>query len=143
MATDDQDLQLERCAWRMCLTKSYWVRTICKTAAWLLTLAIVILSLVPPSYRAETHAPHNVEHFVIFFATGLVFGIGYPGRPFISGLALVIFCAAIEVAQLWIPGRHARLSDFTTDAVGVCIGVCMSFFAIRLSTAQSDLTGQA
>ena len=54
MATDDQDLQLERRTWRMILTKCYWMRTICKTAAWLLTLAIAILSLVPPSYRAVT-----------------------------------------------------------------------------------------
>jgi VanZ family protein len=38
-------------------------------------------------------------------------------------LALIAFSAAIEIIQLSIPGRHARVSDFVVDALGVSIGV--------------------
>ena len=113
--------------------RSHWIRTICRTAAWLLIFAIAVLSLVQPSYRAVTHAPHNLEHFAIFFATGLAFGVGYPSRPFVLGSTLLIFCAAIEIAQRWVPGRHARLTDFIIDAAAVSIGVSMASLAARLS----------
>ena len=43
---------------------------IARIAAWLLTAAIVILSLVAPSLRPETNAPHSVEHFTIYAAAG-------------------------------------------------------------------------
>ena len=30
---------------------------------------------------------------------------------------------AIEIAQLWVPGRHARLIDFLVDTTAACIGI--------------------
>ena len=62
--------------------------------------------------------PRLVEHFSIFFATGLAFGVGYPQRRLFQFVALLAFAAAIELAQLLVPGRHARLSDFLIDAWG-------------------------
>ena len=48
-----------------------------RTLTWLLTLAIVVLSLVPPSLRPITPLPHKGEHFVIFMMWGMAFGLGY------------------------------------------------------------------
>jgi hypothetical protein len=104
------------------------IRTICKAASWLLIFAIASLSLVPPAYRTVTHASQNAEHFAIFFAAGVSFGVGYPNRPIVSGLALLIFCAAIELAQQWVP----RLGDFVVDVSAVCIGVGTACLAARL-----------
>jgi len=92
-------------------------------AAWLLLLAIVVLSVVPPDFRPVTPAPHNVEHLAIFFLTGLAFGLGYESRPFLQAIGLVAFSAAIELLQLSVPGRHARLSDFFVNAVSVALGI--------------------
>jgi VanZ family protein len=86
-------------------------------------LTIVVLSVVPPDYRPVTPASHNVEHLVIFFLMGLAFGLGYASRPFLQVLELVAFSAAIELLQLSIPGRHARLSDFLVNAVSVALGI--------------------
>jgi VanZ family protein len=47
---------------------------------------------------------------------------------------LVIFSGSIEIAQLFVPGRHARLSDFIVDTVAVCIGLVTSSL---LSLARS------
>jgi VanZ family protein len=91
-----------------------------------LATAIVILSLVPPTLRPETGAPHSFEHFTIFAATGFAFGLGYKSRYDLLAVLLVIFSSAIEIAQLFVPGRHARLSDLIIDAVAIWIGLAMS-----------------
>jgi VanZ family protein len=36
---------------------------------------------------------------------------------------MIVFAGALEVAQYWIPGRHARMSDFVINAIGAIIGV--------------------
>jgi VanZ family protein len=100
-----------------------------RIAAWLLSIAIIALSLVPPRMRPKTDVPHNLEHFAIFFATGVAFGVGYTRRSGLVTVALVIFAGAIEFAQIVIPGRHARLSDFVVDALAACVGVIIAFFA--------------
>ena len=92
-----------------------------RIAAWALAAAIVILSLVPPTLRPETGAPHSLEHFTIFAATGFAFGLGYKRRHHLLAILLVIFSSAIEIAQLFVPGRHARLGDFIIDALAACI----------------------
>ena len=97
-----------------------------RIAAWALTATIIILSLVPPSLRPETGTPHILEHFIIYAATGLAFGLGFKGRHDLLAIFLILFSGSIEIAQLFVPGRHARLSDFIIDAVAVCIGLVMS-----------------
>jgi VanZ family protein len=100
-----------------------------RITAWLLLLAIAVLSLIPPSYRPVIIVPHSVEHLAVFLATGLAFGFGYSYRYLFQIAALILFTAAIEIAQLWVPGRHARFSDFLINALGVGIGVSLGFLS--------------
>ena len=97
-----------------------------KIVAWLLLLSIIVLSVVPPTFRPVTVLPHGIEHLTMFSVTGLAFGIAYACR-YRHTIALVLFAVGfatgIELFQLFIPGRHARLSDFIVDAFGLCIGV--------------------
>ncbi len=104
-----------------------------RIASWFLVAVIAVLSLVPPWLRPETGAPHNLEHLAIFAATGFAFGLAYNRRPALVMLALAIFAGAIEVAQLFVPGRHARLSDFIVDALSLGIGVAVGFVTARTS----------
>jgi VanZ family protein len=98
-----------------------------RAAAWLLALAIVVLSLSPPSLRPITALGHGFEHVLIFLITGTAFGFGYPGRVQFLATALVAFAATIEVAQNWVPGRHARASDFLLDAGASCVGIGLAY----------------
>jgi VanZ family protein len=107
-----------------------------RIAAWVLTAAIVVLSLVPPTLRPETSAPHSLEHFTIYAATGFAFGLGYKHRHDLLAILLVISTGCIEIAQLFVPGRHARLSDFIVDTIAACMGLV---FASLLSLARSRL----
>jgi VanZ family protein len=108
-----------------------------RIAAWILATAIVILSLVPPTLRPGTSAPHGLEHFIIYAATGFTFGLGYKRRYDLLAIFLVIFSVSIEIAQLFVPGRHARLSDLMIDVVAACVGLVMSLpFSVARTRTQ-------
>lgn len=94
-----------------------------RIVAWALVCAIILLSIVPPDLRPAASLPHYVEHFGIFWATGFAFALGYCYRNMLLPTLLVSFAAAIEVAQLFVPGRHARPSDFIVDVLAICIGL--------------------
>jgi VanZ family protein len=98
------------------------LQRVIRIAAWSLAGAIVVLSLLPPSLRPETGQPHVFEHFLIFATTGAAFGLGYEARRGFLAIQLVIFSGAVEIAQLFAPGRHARLSDFLIDAIAISSG---------------------
>jgi hypothetical protein len=99
------------------------MRTVGRATAWLALAAIIVLSLVPPGDRPSTFMPHKIEHASIFLLDGVAFGIAYCGSQWLASVMAVIFCASIEVAQLAVPGRHARLSDFFVDAIAICVGI--------------------
>jgi VanZ family protein len=103
------------------------LRFIARIAAWCSAVAIVALSVVPPQLRPVTGAPQNIEHFTIYFVCGLAFSLGYGHRgarsEIVLGATLVLFAGLVEIAQLFVPGRHARLSDFIVDALAMISGV--------------------
>ncbi len=45
---------------------------------------------------------------------------------------MVAFAGAVEIAQLFVPGRHARMSDFIVDALAVCVGVLTAVLVGRV-----------
>src|SRR5262245_576061 len=91
-------------------------------AAWAVIATLVLLSIVPPTGRPDFGAPHHLEHFLSFFAAGMLFYLGYPFRLLSCLVLAVIFAAGIESLQMLVPGRHARLSDFALDASGAWVG---------------------
>ena len=95
-----------------------------RAIAWILSLAIVILSLVPADLRPTTVLPHIWEHFAIFLVTGLAYGLGYERRFVALATGLLVFSGAIEIAQILVPSRHSRFSDFLIDTAGAWIGLC-------------------
>ena len=106
-------------------------RRLFQALGWLCVLAIILLSLVAPSLRPVTFLPHSLEHAAIFAITGLALGVGYPGRVVQHMAMLVIFAAAIELAQFYAPGRHPRLIDFVVDALSACVGVALAAVVMR------------
>ena len=117
------------------------MKLVARVAGWLLLGVIVFLTLSPASYRPVTKVGHNLEHLLIYLALGITFGIGYARRWGLLTLGLVGLTAAVEFAQLFVPGRHARLKDFVIDAGAVCLGIAivwaMDVAASHLRSRQS------
>lgn len=107
-----------------------------RVVAWTLALAVIILSLVPPDLRPDTGTPHFLEHFSIYVAVGAAFAIGYNKNHGLLGILFVIFAGAIETAQLLAPGRHARLSDFVVDALGMYVGLLAVVLKSRIRASR-------
>ncbi len=53
-----------------------------------------------------------MTHGGAFLILGILFGFAHAGRKRTLIVGLVIFCAIIEILQLYVPGRHARWIEF-------------------------------
>ena len=93
--------------------------------AWLAVLAILILSLVPGEVRPSVLPGIYTEHFVAYAVAGSLLASGYLNSRsmLIIGIILTICAGALETAQLWIPGRLSRPTDFAVSALGAWIGL--------------------
>ena len=54
-------------------------------------------------------------------------------------ILFVIFAGVIEAAQLFAPGRHARLSDFVVDTLGMYVGLLAVALAVRIRAPRLSL----
>jgi VanZ family protein len=76
--------------------------------------------------RPITAVPHKLEHIAIFSLWGIAFSLCYRINLFYQIMGAVLFAGAIEIAQYWIPGRHARISDFVIDAAAACASILLT-----------------
>ena len=91
--------------------------------------------MISPYYRVTTFVPHDIEHFAVFALVGVAFGLAYPVRHLTNGAALLAFTGAIELAQLWATGRHARVSDFVVNALGLAAGFGLAYLVTKRQRA--------
>jgi VanZ family protein len=99
------------------------VRRIAQATSWILLFSIAALSVVPADLRPVTILPNDAEHAAIYFLAGCAFGLVYADRFVTTLVSLSAFTLVMEVIQIWIPGRHARVSDFVVDAFAIAVGL--------------------
>jgi VanZ family protein len=68
----------------------------------------------------------------------IAFVLAYRLPPFKHIAGLVLFCATVEILQLAIPGRHARISDFLVDFTAALIGVGLAELAFKLARGIAE-----
>ena len=102
-----------------------------RTAAWIVVLGLIVVSVVPAPLRPGTGVSHSFEHFCAFLLAGAIWYLAYPDRLTLWLGSAVAYAAGIELIQTAAPGRHARLSDFAFDALGACLGLLISFVVAR------------
>lgn len=100
--------------------------------AWSLVIGLVIVTVVPASERPVTGVGHGYEHFLAFGFVGFVFALAYSRRPILLMLSAVVFTVLLELIQIPLPTRHARLEDFLTDALASCVGIGFSYLSTRI-----------
>jgi VanZ family protein len=99
--------------------------------AWLSVVAIVALSIVPGSYRPHVLPLPKLEHLAAYFIAGSVVAVGFLEyrQCIVSGLCLTFLAGALEVGQLWIPGRESKLTDWVVSSLGAWSGITAVLFA--------------
>jgi hypothetical protein len=118
--------------WLRSIKPSLWMIAI-RVLAWCFLAAIIFATIVPPILRPVTGVPHTFEHVIIFLLAGTAFGLGYRGQEFFLYVSAISISGTLEISQLLVQGRHARLSDFAVDAFSACAGV----FAASILVANS------
>src|SRR5262245_39727236 len=99
------------------------MRRMAQATSWILLFSIAALSVVPADLRPVTIFPHDVEHAAIYFLAGCAFGLAYADHFVTTLVGLSAFTLVMEVMQIWIPGRHARVSDFPCRCVRNSCGI--------------------
>jgi VanZ family protein len=90
--------------------------------AWLLAAAVAFATLGPAKLRPHADITHDGEHAFAFVLLGLVFSFAYPRHRIPAASAAVLLIGVLELLQLLVPGRHARLEDFVVDALAALAG---------------------
>ena len=100
--------------------------------AWLLVIGLVVASVAPASERRVTGVEHGYEHFPSFGFVGFVFAPAYSQRPILLMISAIVFTAFLELIQIPLPTRHARVADFFIDALAACLGIGFSYLSLRI-----------
>ena len=106
---------------------------ILKVANWLIVFGLVIATIVPAGERPVTNLQHDIEHLLTFGLTGTVFGFNYPRQLGASLFIAVVFALVLELSQIPLETRHARLEDFLVDAMAGCLGILIAYGCRKLN----------
>lgn len=109
--------------------------------AWIAVIALAVLSLVPGEFRPHVTTSHYIEHFAAYFLTSAVLALAYRGTihsVLPIAVLLVIYAGLLETAQLWIPGRQARFTDFIASSLGVLAGILFLSFVRWIRNHKTD-----
>jgi VanZ family protein len=99
---------------------------ILRVFAWLLAAAVTFATLGPARFRPHSDLGQDGEHALAFILVGLAFGLAYPRHRLLTAAIAVVMIGALEILQLWMPGRHARVEDFIVDALAACAGLAVA-----------------
>ena len=106
---------------------------ILRLAAWGAVVAIGASTLVPIEWRPRIGAPGHLEQAAAYVVAATLFSLGYPRRSLIVIITLfLIYAASLEIAQHYVPSRHASVSDWIAKSLGALIGVIVGTFILRL-----------
>ena len=105
---------------------------------WVGVLIIGVLSLLPGAARPHTGAPSQLEHYAAYLLVGFFLALGYPRRRNILAIAffLALYAGLLECAQLYIPGRTARLIDALVGSIGAWTGIIFALAFSRLNSTR-------
>lgn len=102
------------------------ITALLRLVAWLLAAAVTFVTLGPGDLRPHPVLGQQGDHALAFLLVGLFFGLAYPQRRWTVSAVAVALIGLLEIMQIWVPGRHARIEDFVVDALSACVGFAMS-----------------
>ena len=110
-------------------------QVVARALAWVGMSTIIVLSVVPADDRPVFGTGldwHLFEHFSAFALVAGAFSIGYRLSLIRAFLFAFCFCGGIELLQIPLQTRHARLTDFAIDFAASCIAIAIVLGAEKL-----------
>lgn len=100
------------------------VRRLARLAFYLGLAVVVALSVMPAESVPAPGLWDKAGHALAYGALATAGGIGYRGlrAVLLLGLGLLLFGAALELVQAFLPGREASLHDLLANAIGIALG---------------------
>jgi VanZ family protein len=108
-----------------------------KAASWVIILGLVIATVVPADERPITGLQHHFEHFLAFALAGLTSGFAYTQSLRVNLLSASLFALALELSQIPLATRHARIGDFIVDAAASCLGIAIAHLCRKFTKDQA------
>ena len=107
-------------------------------AAFLISLvAVFVLALLPPPPVPEVMSSQDkAGHFLAFVGLGLLGLTAWPRQAPALVVALLVYGALIEVAQMLTALRQAELLDWLADAAGVATALVLRALRRRAATGH-------
>src|SRR4029450_5552411 len=95
---------------------------------------IVIVSLVPGTWRPHTGAGGSMEHLAAYtlVATAFGFGLANTRQAFVYGIGLTAVAGLLEELQHFSPGRTPNIEGCLASSSGVWLGFGMSAIVIMV-----------
>lgn len=107
-------------------------RTLLRLFFLLTALGVFWLALLPaPDVVKLFSWQDKVEHAILFAALALIALLAWPRQPWRIAAGLLVYGAAMEVAQSLTAHRHGDPLDWLADAVGLLV---LLPFALRRDT---------
>jgi VanZ family protein len=94
-------------------------------AAFVICLIVAgILALLPADLMKRTALGGHAEHVIAYLGTAILMGLAFPKGPqlAVQCVLLTMYASALEVGQLYSPGRHASSQDLAFSTTGIVIG---------------------
>lgn len=86
-------------------------------------LGLAAITLGPVGLRPELPLPNQLQRAIGFGVAGMVLGVAFGSRWRWALLIVVVAAGGLELLQLIVPGRDARLLDFVVKTIAGCLGV--------------------
>lgn len=93
-----------------------------RTAAWILLLLVVILSVVPSGMPTGFDGGDKLQHLSAYMILGFFFAVLYPRRRPVVLLGLLLLGVLLEAVQGLLPVRVASPFDMLANTLGVLLG---------------------
>ncbi len=104
------------------MTARFVTRTHWRSLFWLTALAVLVLSLLPPSPHLPDTGWDKSNHLLAFAVLAVLGLHSYPGSRVALLLGLLAYGGLVEGLQSLTPYRYAEWTDLVADAAGLFLG---------------------
>ena len=109
-----------------------------RPAAWLLLIAVIVITLVPAEYRPTTPLPLKAERALGFAVLTFFFTLAYPRRWLLILLGMSAGAVGLELLQFAVPSRDPSPIDAAVKVIGAVLGVIAAMVARQIGAAAAN-----